>query len=159
MDGAGGKTWVDPPAEAAKPEFGTAGCRRRSATSWSPRRLPKDLPWNHTDEDGNPQGDDRRDAGAKAGQYFMGLKGTLYWIGNDPGNGGGYPFRIHKIVDGAFNGEDFAYNPTCRATTWTRKSREPEPEPEDGRRCSTRGLGQAPRASSWSSSSRARSSS
>jgi hypothetical protein len=109
MDGASGKSWVDPPAEAAKPSF-AAKAPTVAQTNIPPGELPDELPWKHV-EDGDPKAVTGEDAGVFAGQYFMGLKGTLYWVGNDPGVGGAYPFRIHKLVDGAFNGENFAYDP------------------------------------------------
>jgi hypothetical protein len=111
MDGAlGSKTWVDPPDDAALPDFDASKLPPVNQTVVN-TELPKDLPWNDVDDNGVPQAVSGVDADPEAGQYLMGLKGTLYWIGPDPGVGGNYPLRIHKIVDGKFNGENFAYNP------------------------------------------------
>jgi hypothetical protein len=111
MDGQGGQTWADPPAAAAK-VLDAAQLPKVQGSNIDPASLNKDLPWAHVSDAGVPEAQTGETAGAKAGQYFMGLKGTLYWIGNDPGNTSGYPFRIHKIEGGAFNGENFAYNPS-----------------------------------------------
>lgn len=111
MDSAAGKSWVDPPAAAAK-VLDTAKLPKVSSANIEATTLDKSLPWKNVDEHGVPQPTSGEDAGLQAGEFFMGLKGTLYWVGPDPGVGGGYPFRIHKIVDGEFNGENFAYDST-----------------------------------------------
>lgn len=110
MDNSLGKTWADPP-QAATTALDPAKLPQVSGSNLSPATLDKSLPWQHKDDDGNPKAVTGEDAGAYAGQYFMGLKGTLYWIGPDPAVGGGYPFRIHKIENGQFNGENFPYKP------------------------------------------------
>lgn len=130
MDNAAGKTWVDPPDAAAKPEFGDVQLPK-AGSAVNAGDLPKSLPWNQTNADGSPKAVTGDEAGAAAGQYFMGLKGTLYWIGHDPGVGGGYPFRIHKIENGQFNGENFAYNPDLPGYYLDASYEEPKAKPDE----------------------------
>jgi hypothetical protein len=113
MDGASGKTWVDPPAKAADPQFGPGA---KLPTTYdhliAPSDLPKGVPWHKVDKDGNPVAQTGEEASAHVGQYFLGMKGTLYWIGPDPGAKGGYPFHIFKAENGTFTSEDFGYDAT-----------------------------------------------
>jgi hypothetical protein len=110
MDGASGKTWIDPPPEAADPKFEGVTLPTEYGAKIPPADLPKGVPWNKVDAAGNPVAQTGEEAGAHVGQYFMGLAGTLYWIGPDPGASGGYPYHIFKIQNGEFTSENFGYN-------------------------------------------------
>jgi hypothetical protein len=78
----------------------------------SPESLSGAIPWSNVDDKGNPIAQIASDAGVKPGDFMIGLKGTLYWIGPDPNSGFG--LRYHKIVTGsdgklAFNGESYDF--------------------------------------------------
>lgn len=108
MTGVGGKQWVDPPAAAAELE-GAEKLPGQQGAPVDPKTLPKDLPWAYTDDDGNPMPTVAKESGFQAGDYMMGLKGTLYWVGSDPGDTSGYGLRYHKIDNGKFTGESWPF--------------------------------------------------
>jgi len=71
-----------------------------------------DLPFKHVDEKGRPEPRVAAEAGVKAGDFMIGMKGTLYWIGPDKTNNFG--LRYHKIVKGSdgklmFDGDSYAF--------------------------------------------------
>jgi hypothetical protein len=69
-----------------------------TSSQYAVAALGKDhkLPWSKVDDDGNPIPEQANEAGIKAGDFMLGLKGTLYWIGPDPNDSFG--LRYHKIV-------------------------------------------------------------
>lgn len=113
------KTWADPPPAALDVVGKGAAIDPKDLPSIKssaipPADLSKKLPWSSKTDDGTPQAHPAMDEGLglKAGDFMMGLKGTLYWVGPDPGNSFG--LRYHKIVIGSdgkpnFTGESWAF--------------------------------------------------
>ena len=103
-----GKDYLPPPPEAAeamseyhdKLPGGGSG-------SWTgtPADLAKfDLPWANVDENGHPVAKIASESGYNVGDFLMGKKGTLYWLGPDPSDTSGLGLRIHKLVPNGVGG-------------------------------------------------------
>ena len=73
-----------------------------------------EIPWAHFDENGKPEATVAVESGLKAGDFMIGLQGTLYWVGPDPSDTSGFNLRYYKIeADSkgqlAFNGESYHF--------------------------------------------------
>lgn len=79
LPGGGGGAWTGTPADLKKFK----------------------LPWANVDAKGAPVAELASDSGVKEGDFLMGLKGTLYWVGPDPANKV-TGLRLYKMIpDGA----------------------------------------------------------
>lgn len=122
MEGSGGKQWLDPPAGAAdatktwkvpgqqpKPllpskagedaMYANSAELAKAAAGW-------DIEFQTLDQAGLPQllGSDEQNF--KPGDYMLGKRGTLYWVGSDPGDPS-LGLRYHEIENGVFNGKSY----------------------------------------------------
>lgn len=112
------KTWVDPPvsALAAVKKGGVIDASKLpeiAGSQYAPGAMPKGLPYAHVTDDGLPEPRVALEAGYEPGDFMIGLKGTLYWVGPDPG-AGGFGLRYHKIVIGSdgkpvFTGDSWTF--------------------------------------------------
>jgi Domain of unknown function (DUF6321) len=73
-----------------------------------------EIPWAHLDENGKPEATVAVESGLKAGDFMIGLQGTLYWVGPDPSDTSGFNLRYYKIeADSkgqlAYNGESYHF--------------------------------------------------
>jgi len=115
----GGKDYIEPPqgAASALAEY-SDDLPAVLSKDYTPEELKAhDLPWEHVDEKGNPVGKGATEAGFGEGDFAMGMKGTLYWLGPNPSDTTGTGLRMHKLVpDGSgglkFNDETFEYQAT-----------------------------------------------
>lgn len=125
-----GKSYVDPePSAANVPGVDDSKLPPIKNEPYAGKDLPKEIPWEHTDANGVPEARVAKTSGYQAGDYMMGMKGTLYWIGPDPGD----PFglRYHKIVDGKFTGESWNFEGGGSNTYYKIKGNHPAPKPKE----------------------------
>lgn len=113
-----GQGWLPPPQEAADAMAeNAANLPGGGAGNWTGTAADLkafDLPWENLDEQGNPEAKIASESGYVVGDFLMGMKGTLYWLGPDPADTSGLGLRIHKMVpDGAggmkFGNENYTF--------------------------------------------------
>lgn len=114
MTGAGAKQWADPPPEAAAMTKGwkVPGEQSQEIDAVALGKMDLDIDFKFVEEDGTPKLMTALDSGFQAGDFMLGKKGTLFWVGTDPGDPTGYGLIYHKIVDGKFVGEQYNFTST-----------------------------------------------
>ena len=104
-----------PPKQAVEAMAEYGALPEIQGNPYEPAELAKlDLPFRKLDENGNPVPEVAADAGLEPGDFMLGLKGTLYWLGPNPNPDTGFPLVYHKIIqesDGSlvFTGESYGF--------------------------------------------------
>lgn len=132
-----GQSWLPPPQGAldAMAEYAEV-LPEIEPNVIDPADLPKDLPWEHLDENGKPESRVAQQSGYEPGDFMLGLKGTLYWIGPDPDDDSGFGLRYHKIIpDGkgglVFVGESWNFEGGGKNEYFKLKGNVPPTKPPD----------------------------
>jgi hypothetical protein len=132
-----GQAWLPPPQDAldAMAEYAEV-LPEIEPNVIDPADLPKDLPWEHLDKNGKPESRVAQQSGYEPGDFMLGLKGTLYWIGPDPDDDSGFGLRYHKIIpDGkgglVFVGESWNFEGGGKNEYFKLKGNVPPTKPPD----------------------------
>lgn len=94
---AGKASYLPPPVAASEAMESLAEhLPSIQSKEYQPNELPEQIPWDNLDPEGQPEATIASESGFTPGDFMMGLKGTLYWLGPDPSDSFG--LRYHKII-------------------------------------------------------------